>query len=199
MARRPGAKGDAGADERGIKGETNKMKLPKVPQRTNPSFAFNILKRSTVENFGRRQFGQAEVEEVIVFFGDNRPECAFCGSIEVKRWDHVVPVMDGGETVIGNMVLACQECDDSKGKSPFEKWIWGDAPKSPKSRGIEDIAERVEKINNYVKHYKYHPVAIEKRLSKQEKQELARIEAQLEDSRRELHDLISSYRDRRGY
>lgn len=175
------------------------MNLPNVPQKTSPSFAFSTLKRAIFESFGKRQFGQAEIEQVLDFFGNNPPECAFCGSTEVKRWDHLVPVMDGGETVIGNMVLACQSCDDSKGKSPFETWIWGNAAKSPKSRGVEDITKRVEKIKVYVQHFGYQPIAIEKRMTKKENQELARIEAQLEVSRQELSGLIKSYIERMGY
>lgn len=177
----------------------NKVNLPNVPQRTSPSFAFSTLKRAIFESFGKRQFGHAEIEQVLDFFGNTPPECAFCGSTEVKRWDHLIPVMDGGETVLGNMMLACQVCDDSKGKSSFEEWIWGDAPKSPKSRGVEDITERVQHINKYVNHFGYQPVELDFRLNDEEKSELARIEAQLEVSRQELSGLINSYRERMGY
>ena len=72
----------------------------------------------------------------MAFFGKNPPECVFCGNREVKRWDHLVPVMKGGETVLGNMVPACARCDDSKQAFPFEEWMVSDAKWSPKSRGV---------------------------------------------------------------
>ena len=98
------------------------QKLPKVPMRTNLGFVFSMLERSITDSLSVRRFGQSEMAQVLAFFNTDPPECAFCGEANVKRWDHLIPVSLGGETVIGNMVLACGRCDDSKGQRPFEQW-----------------------------------------------------------------------------
>lgn len=40
--------------------------------------------------------------------------CAYCKTEPASTWDHVVPVVAGGETVPGNMVPACNSCNSSK-------------------------------------------------------------------------------------
>lgn len=126
------------------------MPLPRAPQRITPSFAFSYIERAIQEGLKLRKFGLSEMDDVVRFFFDQRdPECVYCGSPEVRRWDHVVPVMQGGDTVVGNMVLACAQCDDSKQAADFEQWMNGDAPRSPKSRGVSDIDNRVRRIRDY--------------------------------------------------
>ena len=93
------------------------MKLPRVPQRTTTGFSFSNVERAIQEGFARRQFGKAEIRQVLAFFGDPS-QCVYCGSPDVRRWDHVVPVREGGETVLGNIVpricladgRVCPEC-----------------------------------------------------------------------------------------
>ena len=58
----------------------------------------------------------------------------------MRRWDHVVPVAKGGDTVVGNMVIACSRCDYSKQASEFERWMNGDWRGCPKERGWLIIA-----------------------------------------------------------
>ena len=43
--------------------------------------------------------------KVLDFFDPTPHECIFCGNLDVKRWDHLVPISKGGDTVLGNMVL----------------------------------------------------------------------------------------------
>ena len=81
-------------------------KLPRVPGRTTPGFAFSILDRAISECLSRRQFGAVEIKQVIEFFDIDPPECVFCGATPVSRWDHLVPINGGGETLLGNMVPA---------------------------------------------------------------------------------------------
>ena len=80
--------------------------------------------------------------------------------------------MKGGDTVLGNMVLACATCDDSKQASDFEQWINGNAPLCPRTRGVEDINGRVEKIRDYVRCYRYDAQDIHQRLNDSEWDEL---------------------------
>lgn len=172
------------------------MTLPKVPQRTTPGFAFSMVYRALSECLARRQFGQREIKQVLEFFGKDLPECVFCGSKEVKRWDHLVSIKEGGETVIGNIVPACASCDDSKRDLPFEEWMMSDFSNSPKSRGISDIKTRVVCIKGYIQHFGYTPKSLEKRLSKQEFKRLKEIHIRLQSIREAIEELVNDYRAR---
>lgn len=47
--------------------------------------------------------------------------CAYCGSAGHLHWEHVIPRSRGGPDTIDNIVLACEQCNLSKGdKDPFE-------------------------------------------------------------------------------
>jgi len=175
------------------------MTLPRAPQRLTPAFALSFAERAIHEGLTLRKFGRREMDEVVSFFYDERDaECVYCGSVDVRRWDHVVPVMQGGDTVLGNMVLACAPCDDSKQDSDFEKWMTGDAPRSPRNRGVADIASRVRRIRDYIGHYGYQARDIEQRLNESERAELQGIRRQVEEGRRRLEQLIADYRARVG-
>ena len=74
--------------------------LPRAPQRITPAFAFSFVDRAVREGLTLRQFGRPEMNKVVRFFYTNQePECVYCGNNEVRRWDHLVPVMKGGDTV----------------------------------------------------------------------------------------------------
>lgn len=60
------------------------MKLPKIPKRTTPGFAFPMVDRALSECLSHRQFGSKEIKQALEFFGQNPPECVFCGSKDVK-------------------------------------------------------------------------------------------------------------------
>ena len=173
-------------------------KLPRVPQRTTPGFAFPPLERALQDCLARRKFGQKETEVVIDFFGSKPPQCVYCGNSEVQRWDHIVPISRGGETVLGNMVPACQVCDDSKGARLFEDWIMSDAPRSPKSRGIQAADRRLDRIKKYMQHFSYEPESLRDRLDDPEWERLNSIRSKLQDLRKEVDALIESYRARTG-
>lgn len=175
------------------------VKLPFVPARTTPGFAFSILERSLKDCLAVRQFRGKEVLEVIKFFGKDPPECAFCGSLEVARWDHLIALNKGGETVIGNMVLACARCDDSKRDLPYEEWALHVSQGSPTSRGVEDVEDRLARIKAYMQHYNYAPRFLSERLSAEELQALTTIRAKLQEVRSEIDTLIQEYRSRTGY
>ena len=175
------------------------MKLPSAPQRISPAFAFSIVNRAIREGLALRKFGRREMDEVVRFFyGERDAECVYCGSVEVRRWDHVVPVMRGGDTVLGNMVLACASCDDSKQDSNFEQWMTSEAPRSPRSRDVVDIASRVQRIRQYVEHFGYEARPIEQRLDEGERDELEDIQRQVEEARQRLAQLILDHRVRVG-
>lgn len=172
------------------------MAHPKVPQRTTPGFAFSMIDRSLQDCLARRQFGNAEIEKVLDFFNTHPPECVFCGSKDVKRWDHLVPISKGGETVLGNMVPACARCDDSKRDLHFDEWLTSDTKYSPKSQGIKDIDQKSELIKKYMQHFAYKPTSLEERLDKSELERLNKIRSRLQEIRNEIELLIEGHKKR---
>lgn len=173
------------------------MTLPKAPQRLTPSFAFSFVERSLQEGLANRQFGRPEMEEVIRFFGMVAPECVYCGSREVRRWDHLIPVIKGGETVVGNMVPACARCDDSRQHHPFDAWMGSTARFSPRSFGISDIDHRIERLREYMAQYRYVPRPLEERLQPDEIRRLDEVRERIRVLRSEIDQLIHDYRERR--
>ncbi|MDA1188934.1 MAG: HNH endonuclease [Chloroflexi bacterium] len=100
----------------------NTKGFPRVPVKITPAYGFSyISERSLRECLGRRQFRHDEMKQVAEWFAayEPQPSCAFCGDKQVHRWDHLIPIREDGETVVGNMVMACQPCDDSKGRRLF--------------------------------------------------------------------------------
>lgn len=172
------------------------MKLPRVPSRIGPGFAFSIVNRAIRECLSDKKFGQKEINEVLTFFDMNPPECVFCGSPDVKRWDHLVPIKKDGETVLGNMVPACAHCDDFKGKNLFEEWMISEVKGSPKNRGVKDVKKRLEQIKAYKKHYGYTPRRLEKRLDKNELKMLTKIRSGIQELREDIDEVIKHYKDR---
>lgn len=172
------------------------MKLPKISRRMTTAFGFSILTRAVREGLSTRRFGKSEVEAVINFFGHRPPECAFCGSADVRRWDHLIPVGLRGDTVLGNMVLACSRCDDSKGRRPFHEWMLSDAPFSPASRGVPDLERRIARLKAYMVHFGYSPRQPEERFTSDELSRFAVIRTKRRELRREIDELIRLYQGR---
>ena len=156
-----------------------------------------MLNRMLLDCVAKRQFGQAEMEKVIAFFGDDPPKCVFCGAMPVQRWDHLIPVMRGGDTVLGNMVPACAKCDDSKRDLPYEEWMRGGAPGSPTSRCVPDAETRLARVSGYVEHFRYAPKAVAERLEPTELDEYERIRLALSKQRSDVEAFIERYRDAR--
>ena len=172
------------------------VKIPLVPGRTTPGFAFSMVERALSECLGRRDFRMPEIEKTLTFFNQENPECVFCGSPDVKRWDHLVPIKSRGETVIGNMVPACAQCDDSKRDMPFDQWMISNNQYSPKMRGIPDVDVRRSRIQGYIDHYNYRPRDFEERLSPEELERLKLIQASLREMRCQIDQLIQDYQHR---
>ena len=171
------------------------MSLPLTPSRITLSFAYSYIERAFSECLARRQFGAVEKAQVIEFFG-SPVSCVYCGNLDVKRWDHLVAVNNGGETVIGNMVPACQKCDDSKQHKPFEEWMVGSAPSSPQSRGIKNIDDRMAKIRQYIAHFNYVVSPLSERLTADEMSQLQSIRNALAKCRVDGESLIEQFNAR---
>ena len=177
------------------------LHLPKVPKKITPAFGFSyISERALREGLGRRRFGPSEMNEVVRWFhyDGSQPACGFWGTIEIARWDHLVPIRNGGETVLGNMVLACQPCDDSKGTRSFKDWIIGTALKSPRTRQVSEIEQRVERLDSYMMAFQYVPRRLEERLTEAEQDSLHQLRSDLARLRKEVEDFIQKYQARQA-
>ena len=155
-----------------------------------------MLTRAVREGLSTRRFGKSEIEAVINFFGPRPLECVFCGSGNVRRWDHLIPVGAGGDTVLGNMVLACSRCDDSKGRRPFDEWMRSDAPFSPASRSVPDLERRIARLKAYMVRFGYSPRRHEDRLTPDELSRFAGIRTQRRELRQGIDELIRLYQAR---
>lgn len=79
--------------------------------------------------------------------------CAYCGDRHTE-WDHLNPLVrdkkpTGYISEIHNLVPSCGKCNQSKGNHDWLTWICSDAKKSPKSRGITDLEERIARLKDY--------------------------------------------------
>lgn len=174
-------------------------KLPAAPKKITPAFGFSyITERALREGLGKRQFGLSEMASVVKWFERYEPQpcCAFCGKSDVRRWDHLIPIRNDGETVVGNMVLACQTCDDSKGRTPFIEWMGGSAPKSPGKQSVANVEERIHRLKAYIEAFHYSPIPLEERLNEPERVALSRVRTQLDRLKREVNALIDGYQKR---
>ena len=180
---------------------SNKPAFPRAPKRMTPAVGFSyISERAIREGLGRREFRREEMEKVKEWFRQYEPQpaCAFCGSSTVQRWDHLIPIRGNGETVLGNMVLACQPCDDSKGQASFKEWMRGTSAKSPETRGIHDVDGRIRRLEGIVQAFGYVPTVLEKRLNADELARLRGIRDDLDRLRTEVDSFIESYKKRVG-
>lgn len=72
--------------------------------------------------------------------------CQYCGAhppTVILVVDHIAPVADGGQTVIDNLVTACEPCNQGKGARPLIS-----IPESLSSKA-ERVAEAEEQIRGY--------------------------------------------------
>jgi len=80
-------------------------------------------------------------------------QCAYCGD-QSTEWDHLRPLITnqqptGYVTEIANLVPSCGKCNQSKGKSHWRTWMLSAAPRSPRTRGIKDLNERIARLEKY--------------------------------------------------
>jgi hypothetical protein len=170
----------------------------KTPQRITLSFAFSYIERAILEGTARRQFGDPEKKEVLRFFGQEAPDCVYCGSLDVRRWDHLISVKRGGETVLGNIVPSCAACDDSKRDLDFRTWMLGRTPGSPTSRGVPDVRERIDRIQQYTSRFEYRNGSVEDRFTPEEAAQLTGIRTKMDELRGEIESFLAGSRRRRS-
>lgn len=98
---------------------------------------------------------EAEVDEALSVLDMSRGDCvcAYCGGPK-SEWDHLRAIVreskpTGYITELANLVPSCGKCNQSKGNTPWEEWMRGDAERSPKKRGIADIEDRIARLRAY--------------------------------------------------
>ena len=146
-----------------------------------------------------RQFGKTDKQHALEFFGLSMesPKCFFCGISDVERWDHLVPVSQGGETVLGSMVPACADCDDKKRELPFDEWMMSDGHSPKINLGIKGVNQRIHRIREYMRHFNYVPSSLEERLNEDESEKLGIIHEKLCKIRSEIEAFIIDYSTKR--
>ncbi len=161
-----------------------------MPDRIGPSFAFGYLERAIQEGLGRRTFRLPEVEQALAFFGEPLT-CVFCGGENVTLWEHLVPVARGGETVLGNMVPACQPCNDSKHSKPYDKWLLERAKKNPDAAGAQDVIARIARLREYAEKFKYVVTTPESRLDAQRLLQVEELRSRAKQLRVDVEAFLS--------
>ena len=83
--------------------------------------------------------------------------CAYCGAPHTE-WDHLFPLVKGKHptgyiTEIHNLVPSCSKCNQSKGNKNWLEWMTSNAKLSPKSRGVLDLDERIERLKEYERRF----------------------------------------------
>jgi len=96
-----------------------------------------------------------EIEKALDLLGmtPDTMECAYCGDRNTE-WDHFRPLVadkkpTGYISEIRNLVPSCGKCNQSKGNKKWKAWIRGPAPLSPATRGVTDLAVRVQRLQAY--------------------------------------------------
>ena len=98
---------------------------------------------------------EKEVDQVLSMLGMSRGacRCAYCGD-PTTEWDHFRPLVveqrpTGYITEIANLVPACGKCNQSKGNKSWKAWIRSAAPRSPATRSIASLDEKVRRLEAF--------------------------------------------------
>lgn len=101
------------------------------------------------------QPSEEEVRDALSTLGMDEEHfcCAYCGD-PCTEWDHLNPLVinkqpTGYCSEIHNLVPSCGKCNQSKGNKHWRDWMLGTASKSPRTRGVVDLDERVTRLESY--------------------------------------------------
>lgn len=110
----------------------------------------------------------AEVRKVLRIFGMSPEDlrCAYCGD-KATEWDHLNSLVRGKEpsgypSSIRNLVPSCGKCNQSRGSTPWREWMLGSAKLSPKTRGVVDLNERINRLACFERWAACKPISLEK-------------------------------------
>lgn len=110
---------------------------------------------------------EEEVAEALSILGLDADDlrCAYCGDPFIE-WDHLRPLIvdqrpTGYISEIANLVPACGKCNQSKGNKNWREWMVSNARLSPKSKGIPDLVERMQRLEAYENWRDVQPIDFE--------------------------------------
>ncbi|MGO9443984.1 MAG: HNH endonuclease [Thiobacillaceae bacterium] len=142
-----------------------------------------MLDRAVKESFaGRCSLG--DLEKVRQYFLQNGGlRCIYCQADNPSRWDHLHAVSRGGDTVPGNLVPACQRCDDSKQDKDIEEWVAGKSKHRPDVNSFVRIQAAVKA---YQDHFSYAPREFNEKLNEAQLATYDRFRRELQSLRAHL-------------
>lgn len=98
---------------------------------------------------------EREVDDALALLGMRRGacRCAYCGD-PTTEWDHFRPLVvekrpTGYITEIANLVPACGKCNQSKGNKDWKIWIRSGARRSPATRQIALLEEKIARLDAF--------------------------------------------------
>jgi hypothetical protein len=92
-----------------------------------------------MDRFKKLQSGEIEWSGAIQEYIREREmpnQCIYCGATQNLSYDHLAPRIKGGPDTPDNVVMACRECNSSKGGRGLYEWV-----KLDKRNEIPRIAE----------------------------------------------------------
>jgi hypothetical protein len=112
-----------------------------------------------------------EIKEALDILGLNGDDlrCVYCGD-KSTEWDHLRPLIinrkpTGYISEIANLVPACGKCNQSKGKKEWRTWMESTAKLSPKTRGVANLKERIDRLEAYENWRDVKPINFEELVS----------------------------------
>ena len=94
----------------------------------------------------------------------NNITCCYCGD-KATDWDHLRPLVKNKKPTgyisdFKNLVPCCAPCNQSKSGAYWKDWITGSAKKSPKSRNVVGLDDRIRKLEQFEEWGKVTPLTV---------------------------------------
>lgn len=157
--------------------------LLKLPIKMSAGLGLSLIDRAVKESFAAR-CSSADLDRVREYFSNLGPlQCMYCGSGNPTRWDHLHAVSRGGDTVPGNLVPACQRCDDSKQAKDIEEWANGKSKHRP---SLDRLPQIQAAITAYQAHFSHLPSDFESKLSAEQHAKYLRFRKEIDSLRAHL-------------
>jgi 5-methylcytosine-specific restriction endonuclease McrA len=157
--------------------------LLKLPIKMSAGLGLSLVDRAVKESFAVR-CKQEDLERIRHYFlGLGALRCLYCGSGNPDRWDHLHAVSRGGDTVPGNLVPACQRCDDSKQDKDVDEWAKGQSKHRPP---LEYLPRIQAEVRAYQAHFSHEPREFEEKLSADELAKYKRFRREIDALRAHL-------------
>lgn len=119
MLGRPLANGERVKFKNGNTTDTSFGNLIVVPKVSDAAKRAAKIRAATLRKRGVELIPEDLKEDLIDLF---EGACAYCGG-KIDVFDHIIPVIAGGQTERGNMIPACSFCNGSKHSRNVIEWI----------------------------------------------------------------------------